>query len=163
MIAGEDIRSLASNVSDRLRALGIRCAFAESLTGGMIASSMVDIPGASDVFEGAIVSYTNEMKMNVLKVPGDIIEKYTEVSVQCAQAMAEGVHHLTSADICVAVTGYAGGNKKDPKDGYVCIGYFFDKKKGAFDRQFEGDRREVRLQTTKAALELILELIDNHG
>ncbi len=158
MITDSEIHDLSEVVSERLRSKGLRCGFAESLTGGMISSSIVDIPGASDVLEGAIVSYTNAMKMNVLGVPEHIIEKYTEVSLQCAEYMAVGAGKVTGADICIAVTGYAGGNDSDEHDGYVCIGYCYKDKIGSFERKYDGDRREVRMQTVACALRSILEL-----
>ena len=68
----------------------ITIGFAESLTGGLISSSVVAVPGASAVFKGSVVSYTNEVKEGVLGVPSGIISAYTEVSAECAKAMAEG-------------------------------------------------------------------------
>lgn len=170
MISEEDIYTLVRNLSDRLRLKGLKCGFAESLTGGMISSFIVDIPGASDVFTGSVVSYTNDMKMRVLGVSAEVIDRFTEVSVQCAEQMAEGASAVTGADICVAVTGYAGGNnsclsdvtKSDTLDGRVCIGFCSKNGSGALEKRFDGNRREVRLQTAYAALELVLKITEEY-
>ena len=87
---------------------GLTFGFAESLTGGMISSEVVGVPGASAVFSGSVVSYTNEVKINVLGVDPSVIDEHTEVSSQCAEAMAEGVCKVIGCDYSVAVTGIAG-------------------------------------------------------
>ncbi|MCD6599153.1 MAG: CinA family protein [Dehalococcoidia bacterium] len=81
---------------------------AESATGGRIADRLVDIPGSSDYFEGSIVSYSNEVKVDVLGVREEIIRNYGAVSSQTAIEMAQGGKRLLGVDICVAVTGIAG-------------------------------------------------------
>ena len=104
----EDIRLRAQELVDIARIEGLTIGFAESLTGGLISASVVNIPGASAVFKGSVVSYTNEVKENVLGVPADIISTYTEVSDECAKAMAEGAMSVLGVDIAVSVTGIAG-------------------------------------------------------
>ena len=83
-------------------------AAAESCTGGLIAERMTNLPGASNVFVGGVVSYTNSVKANVLGVPIDILEEYGAVSEPVARAMAEDVRKVTGADLGVSVTGVAG-------------------------------------------------------
>lgn len=87
---------------------GMTLAAAESCTGGLVAERMTDLPGASKVFMGGVVSYTNQVKAKVLGVPRALLEECGAVSEPVARAMAEGVRALTGADIGVSVTGVAG-------------------------------------------------------
>ena len=138
--------------------MGKTFGFAESLTGGMISSDIVSVPGASAVFAGSVVSYTNEVKMNVLGVPSSVIEEYTEVSAECAEAMAEGVCKVIGCDYAVAVTGIAGptGDLPGKPVGTVYFGYHGNGKTGSFRRNFEGDRLEIRNKTTECAIETLI-------
>lgn len=140
------------------RSMGKTFGFAESLTGGMISSEIVGVPGASAVFSGSVVSYTNEVKMNVLGVPAGVIEKNTEVSAECAEAMAEGVCRTIGCDYAVAVTGIAGptGDLPGKPVGTVYFGYHGEGKTGSFKRCFEGDRLEIRNKTTECAIETLI-------
>ena len=83
--AAAAIYAKASELVDISRFEGLTFGFAESLTGGLISASVVNVPGASASFKGSIVSYTNEVKENVLGVPKDLIDTYTEVSDECAK------------------------------------------------------------------------------
>ena len=147
----------AEQLIDLLRSKGLKCSFAESLTGGKIACGIVDVPGASDVFEGSIVSYSDKFKINVLGVPKDVIETKTAVSSECAIAMAKGALRLSGADIAVSVTGYAGPG--DGEDGTPCgtvyIGYSDKNGTGFYKKLFEGGRDEVRNSTQTFAYELV--------
>lgn len=84
------------------------CAVAESCTGGLVAASITDIPGASAVFCGGVVSYTNQIKQNILGVNPNTLAEFSAVSSQTALEMAAGVRRLTGANIAAAVTGNAG-------------------------------------------------------
>ena len=142
---------------------GITVGFAESLTGGLISSSVVAIPGASAVFKGSVVSYTNEIKENVLGVPADIISTHTEVSAECAKAMAEGAMSVLGVDLAVSVTGIAGPTGELPGKpvGTVYMGYCFRDISGSLRLNFEGDRDTIRtctvLETLNQAISLIKE------
>ena len=81
---------------------------AESCTGGLVSSILTRIPGCSNVFAGSVVSYANEAKESILRVPAGIIEQFGAVSEPCAQAMAEGAQRLFMSDIAFAITGIAG-------------------------------------------------------
>ena len=96
-----------------LKARGLTLASAESCTGGLAAKRLTDVPGASAVFPGGVVSYTNGIKERVLHVPHETLETYSAVSEQTARAMAEGVRHLTGADFGLSVTGVAGPDRDD--------------------------------------------------
>ena len=134
-----------------LRSKGLRISFAESLTGGMISSGIVDISGASDVFDGAVVCYTNDVKMNVLNVEREVIDEYTEVSAQCARQMAYGVRTLLKSDISVSVTGYADGQQ----GGTVYIGFATKDENDSYLMHFKGNRNEIRRATSLEAYSLI--------
>ena len=97
----------------RLREEGKVLAAAESCTGGLIAKRMTDLPGASQVFCGGVVSYTNEVKARVLRVPDALLDRFGAVSEPVARAMAEGVCAVTGADVGVSVTGVAGPDRDD--------------------------------------------------
>lgn len=147
----------AEQLIDLLRSRGLKCSFAESLTGGMIACGIVDVPGASDVFDGSIVSYSDRFKIDVLGVPEDVIREKTAVSSECALAMAKGALRLSGADIAVSVTGYAGPG--DGEDGTPCgtvyIGYADKNGTGFVKKLFEGSREEVRKYTQFFSYELV--------
>ncbi|MBU1916487.1 nicotinamide-nucleotide amidohydrolase family protein [bacterium] len=100
--------TLESVVIKKLDAAHKTIAFAESCTGGLIASRITSVSGASKIFKGSIVSYANDVKQHVLHVDESILKKHGAVSKACAIAMVEGVHKITNADYCAAVTGIAG-------------------------------------------------------
>ena len=96
-----------------LKARGLTLAAAESCTGGLAAKRLTDVPGASAVFLGGVVSYTNGVKERGLHVPHETLETYSAVSEQTARAMAEGGRRLTGADFGLSVTGVAGPARDD--------------------------------------------------
>ena len=138
---------------------GKRLATAESLTGGGIGQAITSVSGASAVFAGGIISYTNEVKHKVLGVPVETLNTLGPVSAPVAQAMAQGARNVIGADVAVAVTGLAGpdGDEFGNPVGTVFIGYADGHTAFAREYHFEGDRAEVREQTIEAALALILE------
>ena len=131
---------------------------AESLTGGGIGSAITGTPGASTVYVGGVVSYTNDVKNRILGVPEAILKEQGAVSAPTALAMAEGVRQLLKADVSVSVTGLAGpgGDEYGNPVGTVFIGYADDKTALTEHHVFSGNREEVREQTILAALKLIL-------
>ena len=151
-------QSLSAKVLTALA--GKRLATAESLTGGGIGQAITAVSGASAVFAGGIISYTNEVKHKVLGVPVEILDAYGPVCAPVAQAMAEGARRVIGADVAVAVTGLAGpgGDDKGNPVGLVFIGYADDKRITSRRFVFSGDREEVRKQAVEEALKLILEL-----
>jgi PncC family amidohydrolase len=139
---------------------GKRLATAESLTGGGIGQALTSVSGASAVFAGGIISYTNEVKNKVLGVPVETLNTLGPVSAPVARAMAQGARNVIGADVAVAVTGLAGpdGDEFGHPVGTVFIGYADEGTALAREYHFEGDRAEVREQTIEAALALILEM-----
>ena len=148
--------NLSSDVISRLT--GKTLVTAESLTGGGIGNALTAVPGASLVYKGGIISYVNEVKADVLGVPQEILDRYGAVSAWTAGYMASGVRKLLKADIAVSVTGLAGpgGDEFGHPVGTVYIGYDSDQKSLVKHYCFEGSRENVRQQTIRAALELIL-------
>ena len=146
--------------ADVLKALaGKKLATAESLTGGGIGSAITSVSGASKVYAGGIISYTNEVKNQVLGVPVEYLDNLGAVSGPVAQAMAEGARRVLQADVAVSVTGLAGpdGDEFGHPVGTVFIGYADGETAFAREYHFDGDREQVREQTICAALTLILE------
>ena len=135
---------------------------AESLTGGGIGAALTAVPGASEVYKGGVICYTNWVKENILGVPADILERYGAVSQWTAGYMASGVRELLKADVAVSVTGLAGpgGDDFGHPVGTVFIGFADARGTSARECHFTGDRDAVRIQTIRAALELILELTE---
>lgn len=147
--------------SDVLRALkGKTLATAESCTGGGIGAAITAVPGASAVFKGGIISYTDWVKNKCLGVDQAVLDKYGAVSAPVAGAMASGVRNVMQTDIAVSVTGLAGpgGDEFGNPVGTVCIGYADKRQTLAKESHFHGDREEIREQAVRAALELILEV-----
>ena len=137
---------------------GKRLATAESLTGG-IGAAITAVSGASAVFTGGIISYTNEVKHRVLGVPVVILDTCGAVSEPVAKAMAQGARRVTGADVAVSVTGLAGpdGDEFGNPVGTVFIGYADERTAFAREYHFGGDRASVREQTIEGALALVLE------
>ena len=113
VIYGVDVESLEAVVSGLLRERGLTLSAAESCTGGLIAKRMTDLAGASNVFRGGVVSYTNEVKARVLGVPEALLEEYGAVSEPVARSMAECCREICGSDLAVSVTGVAGPDTDD--------------------------------------------------
>lgn len=144
---------------------GLRISTAESCTGGMIASKIVDVPGASLVFEEGYVTYSNRVKEKLLEVSPDTIAKYTVVSNQVAEEMAAGVARTAEADITISVTGYAGPEAAEDGTpaGTVYIGIYYQEQTKGYHYLFQGDRKQVREQAAQQALSLALETLRKRG
>ena len=129
---------------------------AESCTGGMIASTLVNVAGVSDVFEAGYVTYSEEAKMSLLGVRKETIEKYTVYSEEVAREMAQGAAEAAGADVAVSVTGIAGpdGGTPDFPVGLCYIGCYYNGETTVARYVFEGDRQQVRRKAADAAMEL---------
>ena len=145
---------------DVLKALeGKTLVTAESLTGGGIGAAITAVSGASTVYKGGVISYTNEVKNQVLGVPAEVLAQHGAVSEPTARAMAEGVRGLLQADAAVSVTGLAGpgGDEFGHPVGTVFIGYADKDRTAVKHCLFSGTREEIREQTQITALKLILQ------
>ena len=141
-------------VYDLLRARGETVCFAESLTGGRIAASVVDCPGASEVMKESYVTYCDAAKARVLGVSEETLAKCTAVSAECAREMAEGARKRSGADWGVSATGYAGPDGGDDAHpvGTVFIGVSGRDGTEAFEFHFTGSRDWVRTLAKSNAL-----------
>ena len=113
LVYGVDVPSLEYVVLEGLKARRLTLGCAESCTGGLIAKRITDVPGASQVFKGGIVSYTNAVKANVLHVPEELLKQFGAVSAKVALAMARGARTALGCDLAVSSTGVAGPDKDD--------------------------------------------------
>ncbi len=105
----------AAEVVAEMTRLGQTLACAESLTGGLVAGAVTDVPGSSAVLVGGVVAYATEVKQTLLGVPADVMEGPGVVSAECAGAMAVGVRDLLGADWGVSTTGVAGPDEQEGK------------------------------------------------
>lgn len=138
-------------------------ATAESCTGGMIAAACTDIPGSSQWFAGGIVTYTVEWKCRFLGIPAELIEQYGVVSGMTAQAMVDGCRKHCDVEAAVAITGIAGPTGAEPEKpvGTVFIAVSIGARNTVVKRcQFNGDRIAIRKAATQAALELLLDELE---
>ena len=140
----------------------LKISFAESCTGGMLASEITSISGASKVFGLGLVTYSNQAKINILKVKKNIIQKYGAVSPQCCQAMVKNLAKISKAQINVSITGIAGpnGGTKLKPVGLVYIGVRKNNKIFISKNVFKGKNRKAIQKTTIAkTLKIIKSLI----
>lgn len=154
----KELNELATRVLELCSSRRLTLAVAESLTGGAVANSIVNIPGASAVFRGGAVTYATDSKSRVLGVSKERLALTGPVDELVARQMASGVGQLFDSDIAVATTGVAGPGPADGHEvGTVWIGVW-SKFAGslAFSYQFDGDRDYVRYQTVEATLRCIL-------
>ncbi|GLW55950.1 CinA family protein [Kitasatospora phosalacinea] len=150
-------RPAAARALAALRADGATLAVAESLTGGLLAAALVDVPGASAVFRGSVTAYATELKASVLGVDEGLLDVHGPVHPVVARQMAEGVRRLLGADWALATTGVAG---PDPQDGQP-VGTVYVALAGpagteALRLRLSGGRDTIRHGSVDAALELLL-------
>ncbi len=154
------IRDLARRIVDKAGAKGLLIAAAESCTGGMIASAITDVPGASAVLDRGFVTYSNEAKIQMLAIPPALIARHGAVSGPVARAMAAGALARSRAYIAVAVTGVAGpsGGSAAKPVGLVWFGLAVKNGAVRVERRMfmGGERTLVRLRATQTALQLVL-------
>ena len=156
----ENEKTVEQRCYEALKARGVTFAAAESCTGGLIAKRITDVPGASGVFMGGVVSYTNLVKNRVLGVPAEMLEEYGPVSAPVARAMAEGARRATTADFAVSVTGVAGPERDERGNavGTVFIGFASPKETVAERFDFgEKSRAEIRAEAADEAFKLLEE------
>jgi nicotinamide-nucleotide amidase len=162
---GEDGTDLAAVVLDQLRARKARLVVAESCTGGLVSGRITAVPGASDVFIGAVVAYDNVVKSGTLDVPPELLDTYGAVSEQVVRSMAEGVQRQFAVDAALAITGIAGpsGGTAEKPVGTVWLAARVGTEARALKRIFPGDRAEIRARAAQAALDLLRRLIAEAG
>ena len=139
----------------------LKLSVAESCTGGMLASSITSISGASKIFNLGLVTYSNQAKIRILRVNKNIIKKYGAVSHQCCLAMVNNLSKISKANINVSITGIAGpeGGTKQKPVGLVYIGIKKDKKVQIYRCLFKSKKRSsIQKATVKKTLDLILRI-----
>jgi nicotinamide-nucleotide amidase len=153
----------AREVVEANRKAGRRVAVAESCTGGLVAAAITEIPGASEMFEAAFITYSNAAKVGQLKVSEELVETFGAVSVAVAWAMARGALHASEADVAVAITGIAGPGGGSPAKPVGTVVFAraerdADPARIVADQKLfeEKERSEVRLQAALCALELLM-------
>lgn len=150
----------AARVVALLRARGQTVALAESLTGGLLAGALTDVPGSSEVLVGGVVAYTVPVKTGVLGVPPAVVAEHGVVSRECAEAMAAGARRLLRADWGVGTTGVAGPGPSDGRPAgtvHVAVSGEVAGESVKASRLFslDGDRHAVRRSTVEATLLLL--------
>lgn len=155
----ENLDELASRVIEIFREKGLSLALAESCTGGMIAETITNVAGASDIFYGSAVTYVNSAKEHILGVAHETLEKHGAVSSECAEEMACGSRRVYGADVAMSVTGIAGpgGGSAAKPVGTVWFGLASKDGTETFRRRFDGDRAAVRRQTVEEVLRRLAE------
>jgi len=139
----------------------LKISFAESCTGGLLASTVTSVEGASKVFNLGLVTYSNQAKIKVLKVNKNIIKKYGAVSHECCLAMVENLSKISKDNINISITGIAGpkGGTKQKPVGLVYIGVKKDNKTHVYKCLFKSKRRSlIQKSTVKKALNLVLRI-----
>ena len=153
----------ARRVVEANKAAGLRVAIAESCTGGLVAAAITEIPGCSEMFEASLATYSDQAKMDLLRVSGDVLAAFGAVSVATAWAMAQGALAQTRADTAVAITGVAGPGGGSPNKPIGTV-VFARARRGADPSEVVADLKEfgdlgrggVRLQAALCALELLM-------
>jgi len=151
-------RSLAGEIVQEATARGLTIGLAESCTGGMVAAALTDVPGASAVMLGSVVSYSNDSKVEALRVPAGLLAQFGAVSEECVAAMAEGAQQVFSSDIAVSVSGIAGPGGGTPEKPVGTVWFAVRGPRGHHTllRTFPGTSREaIRARATSVALDLI--------
>ena len=157
----EDELPVAAIVVERCRALGLRLATAESCTGGLVGARLTDVAGASDVYAGGVIAYSNEIKQRQLGVSAAVLERHGAVSAEAAEAMAVGARAELGANVAVAVTGIAGpdGGTQDKPVGLVYIAVVAPDGSSTERFLFSGDREAVRARATAQCLHALRRLL----
>lgn len=149
----------------KLQKQGLTICTAESCTGGMLSSRLINVPGASDILKIGLVTYSNRAKRKFIDVNRDTLKKYGAVSKETAKEMAKGAVFKTDADVSLAVTGIAGpdGGTKEKPVGTVFIGCYYNESVVVEEFHFTGDRNKIRELTVMNALDLLRRrMLENH-
>ncbi|PIT99198.1 MAG: damage-inducible protein CinA [Bdellovibrionales bacterium CG10_big_fil_rev_8_21_14_0_10_45_34] len=158
-----DLNSQYSDLVEALKANQQTVGFAESCTGGLIASLVTQVPGSSKVFEGAVVCYSNAVKNNVLEVSENTLVKFGAVSRETALEMALGAQKVLRVDWALSVTGIAGpdGGTDEKPVGTVwmaIVGPYFEE---VWQSRFDGDRLSIQRQSAAKGIQGLLKALTN--
>ena len=140
----------------------LKISVAESCTGGMLSSVITSVSGSSKIFTMGLITYSNESKTNILKVPKQILKKKGAVSIQCCLSMLNNLSKISKSKVCVSITGIAGpsGGTKQKPVGLVYIGIKNGKKVIISKNQFKNTgRSSIQKASIKKSLNLLIKLI----
>jgi nicotinamide-nucleotide amidase len=153
--------SLEQEIGNLLRQKGLTLGVVESASGGLISHRITNVPGSSDYYKGSITAYSNEVKIKVVGVREDTINRYGAVSHQVAEEMAQGGRKTLAADICLADTGIAGPGGATPGKpvGLFFIGLSHGAKTFTRKHNFHGDREQNKQSAAEVALRWLKEYL----
>ena len=162
---GADVASMEEVVLGLLKEKRLTMGTAESCTGGLVAKRLTDLSGASAVFKGGVVSYTNEVKAGVLGVPQELLDAFGAVSAQVARAMAQGARKVLGCDLAVSLTGVAG---PDPDDRGNPVGLVYVALAGpdfchVRELHLGGVRESIRIRAAGSAFDLVRRYLTGLG
>lgn len=159
-------KPLEQQVVDSLDKLGLTISTAESCTGGLLASTIINASGASNVLKESYVTYSNEAKVKILGVNPQTIEKYSVYSQEVAKEMVLGLYQISQANICISVTGIAGGSITTKSNGSCDYAILIktDKLDYLYVEHYcnMGTRNEVRSNQVKHILDTLLKIIKDN-
>ena len=154
--------NLNQKVFSILKKKKLKISIAESCTGGLLSTSITSISGSSKIFSMGLVTYSNQSKINILKIPKNIIQKYGAVSAQCCLSMVNNLSKISKSNLCISITGIAGpkgGSRKKPVN-LVYIGIKIGKKIVVNKCNFKNKGRIfIQKQTVEKCLHLLSKLI----
>ncbi|MDD7316558.1 MAG: CinA family protein [Bacillales bacterium] len=146
-----------SEIFKKLEEKGLTFGSIESMTGGLFATTITNVSGASKVYKGSIITYTSEEKINIVGVNKETIDKETVVSSKVAQEMAMNGQKLLNVDICLSITGNAGPTveKGNKQVGEAYIGICFKGVTAVASFLFKGDRNQIRASACKQMIDIL--------
>ncbi|MGH7273232.1 MAG: CinA family protein, partial [Nitrospiria bacterium] len=156
-IYSEEGKDMEEVVGLALKVRGFKISVAESCTGGLIGHRLTNIPGSSTYFERGVICYSDQCKIDLLRIPQEVIAKYGAVSAQTACALAEGVRGLAKTDLGLGITGISGpgGGTSAKPVGLVYIALAHSGETRCEGHQYLGDRWGLKLLFSQAALDLV--------
>jgi nicotinamide-nucleotide amidase len=160
-MTSSELTRLAIKLKDK----GLTIAFAESITGGMLASEFIKAKGTSDVLLGSIVTYAEEVKQKVLGVKKQTLKLYTAESQQVTNEMVMGLHKLLKAEVCVAVTGLGGVGASESKEkpvGTIFVSILFKNRVEEFREELKGNSANIRKNAADFIFQKLEDTIDRH-
>ena len=157
--------NLEQEIGSLLRQKGLTLGIVESATGGLISHLITNIPGSSDYYRGSVTAYSNEVKIKVIGVKEDTINKYGAVSYQVAEEMAQGGRKILATDTCLADTGIAGpsGATSGKPLGLFYIGLSHQAGTYSQKHYFQGNREQNKRRAAEAALGWLKEYLISPG
>ncbi|MDT8336826.1 MAG: CinA family protein [Candidatus Izemoplasmatales bacterium] len=156
-IIRKDISVLAIKLIEKLSDLNLKITFAESITGGLFASSLTKEKDASKIFSLGLIVYSDETKINLLGVSKDTIKTHSAYSIETVEEMLSGLKKISQADIIISVSGIAGPIKINNHEiGETYLGIMINNKTKVIKKIFTGDRETIQLEIVKFGFTQIL-------